>query len=202
MSFWLLVKGIMLIYILVVFLIVGHCAHCTSWCEVIPVVNWLESASAYPFRINSARHNHSDTRLVSEWRKFQQRMADSISNGSENEEMANQFSALITRSRDTQTNTIESPSSPCRWTRTKTNAADTGIAPPYSLRHRRNLTSVSKVCEAAPISLIWVTNRLNEWPVVPFKFPFIQIGKIDNGFCKGPNNKDFSAVSQTYLTRV
>ena len=29
--------------------------------------------------------------LVSEWPKFQQRMADSISNGSENEEVADQI---------------------------------------------------------------------------------------------------------------
>ena len=179
----------MLIYILVVFLIVGHCAHCTSWCEVIPVVNWLESTSEYLVRINSAWHNNSDSRLVSEWRKFQQRIADSISNGSEIEEMANQFSALITRSQDTQTNAIESPSSPCRWTCAKTNAADTRIAPPYSLRHKRNLTSVSKVCEAAPISLFWVTNGLNEWPVVRFKFPFIQIGKSTMAFVKGQSTR-------------
>ena len=46
-----------------------------------------------------------------------------------------------------------------------------------SLRRRRNLTSVSSVCEAAPISLFWAPNGLNELPEVRFEFPFILIGK-------------------------
>ena len=49
-------------------------------------------------------------------RKFQQRMADSISNGSENEEVTDQFSVWITRSQGTQTVAIALSSSPCRWT--------------------------------------------------------------------------------------
>ena len=40
-----------------------------------------------------------------------------------------------------------------------------------SLRRRRNLTSVSNVCEAAPRSLYLVPNGLNELPEVRFEFP-------------------------------
>ena len=46
-----------------------------------------------------------------------------------------------------------------------------------SLRRRCHLTSVSGVCEAAPISLFWAPNGLNELPEVHFEFPFILIGK-------------------------
>ena len=38
------------------------------------------------------RHDHSDLTPASEWRKFQMRMADTISNGSENEEVVSHFS--------------------------------------------------------------------------------------------------------------
>ena len=62
---------------------------------------------------------------------FQKRMAVSISSGSENEEVADQFSVWITRSQGTRTNAIPPPSSPSRWKRAKTNAADTGIALSY-----------------------------------------------------------------------
>ena len=78
------------------------------------------------------------------------------------------------------------------------NAADSGTASPYSLRHRRNLTSVSKVYEAAPISLFWVTNRLNELPVVRFKFPFILIGKSTMAFLKGQSTR----ISALFRTRT
>ena len=46
-----------------------------------------------------------------------------------------------------------------------------------SLRCRRNLTPVSNVCEAAPISMFWAPNGLNELPEVRVEFPFILIGK-------------------------
>jgi len=42
-----------------------------------------------------------------------------------------------------------------------------------NVRRRRNLTSVGTVCEAAPRSLFWAPNRLNELPEVRFEFPFI-----------------------------
>ena len=38
-----------------------------------------------------------------------------------------------------------------------------------SLRRRRILTSVSNVCEAAPISLVWSSNGLNELSEVRFQ---------------------------------
>ena len=50
-----------------------------------------------------------------------------------------------------------------------------------SLRHRRNLNSVSNVCEAAPISLFWAPNGLNELP----EFPFNLIGKSTMAFLTG-----------------
>ena len=50
----------------------------------------------------------------------------------------------------------------------------------YSLRGRRNLSSLSNVCEAAPRSLFW-TNGLNELPEMRFEFPFNLNGKIDDG---------------------
>ena len=112
-------------------------------------------------------------------------MADSISNGSENEEVTDQFSVWITRSQGTQTVAIALPSSPCRWTRAKPNAADIGMAPPYGLRHRCNLTSVSKVCDAAPISLFWPPTGFNELSEVRVKLPFILIGKSTIAFFKG-----------------
>ena len=123
--------------------------------------------------------------LVWEWRKFQQPMADSINNRSKNKEVADQFSVWITRRQGNQTNAIAPPLSPSRWRCAKTNAADTGIAPPYSLRHRHNLTSVSKVCEAEAISLSLGLNGVNELSVMRFKFPFILIGKSTMAFLKG-----------------
>ena len=56
---------------------------------------------------------------------------------------------------------------------------------PVSLRRRRNLTTVSNVCEAAPISLFWVPNALNELPEVRFEFPFKLIGKSTTAFSTG-----------------
>ena len=45
------------------------------------------------------------------------------------------------------------------------------------LLRRRNLTWVSNACEAAPRSLFWAPNGLNELPEVCCKFPFILIGQ-------------------------
>ena len=41
------------------------------------------------------------------------------------------------------------------------------------LYRRRNWTSVNNVCEAAPRSLFWASDWLNELPEVRFIFPFI-----------------------------
>ena len=130
-------------------------------------------------------YNRSDPGLVLKWRKIQQRMVDSTSNGSENLEGADQFSVCFRRSQDTQINAIAPPSSLCRWTRAKTNAADTGITQPYSLRHGSNLTSVRNVCEAASISLFWPPTNSTNLPKVCFKFSFILIGKSTMPFLKG-----------------
>ena len=62
---------------------------------------------------SKCRHDHSYPTPVSEWRNFQRHMADNISSGSENEEVADQFSVWITRSQGTQTHPIAPPSSPC-----------------------------------------------------------------------------------------
>ena len=46
----------------------------------------------------------------------------------------------------------------------------------YLLSHIQSalacLTSISRVCKAAPISLFWAPNRLKELPEVSFQFPF------------------------------
>ena len=51
-----------------------------------------------------------------------------------------------------------------------------------SLRGRRNLSSVSNVCEATPRTFFWTRNGLNELPEVCFEFPFILIGKSTVAF--------------------
>ena len=50
---------------------------------------------------------------------------------------------------------------------------------------RRNLTLVSKVFEAAPISLFWAPDGLNKLPEVCFEFPFNLIGKSTMAFLTG-----------------
>ena len=47
----------------------------------------------------------------------------------------------------------------------------------YSLLLRRNLTSVSNICKAAPVTLLWAPNALNELQEERFDFPFILNGK-------------------------
>ena len=79
----------------------------------------------------------------------------------------------------------------------------------------RNLTSVSDVCEGAPISLFWAPTGLNELREERFEFLFILIGQSTMTFLTGQSgvysntgtqvgvhNKDFGAVSWTDLTRV
>ena len=51
-----------------------------------------------------------------------------------------------------------------------------------SLRHRRNLTLVSNICEEAALSLFWAPNGLDELPEERFDFPFILIGKLTMAF--------------------
>ena len=55
-----------------------------------------------------------------------------------------------------------------------------------SLRCRRNLTPASNVCEVAPISLFWASNRLNKLPEMRCEFPFNLIGKLTMGFFNRP----------------
>ena len=50
------------------------------------------------------------------------------------------------------------------------------------MRRRRHLTRFSNICEAAPISLFWAPNGLNELPEVRFKFPFNLIGESAMAF--------------------
>ena len=53
----------------------------------------------------------------------------------------------------------------------------------------RNLISVSDVCEAAPISLFWVPNGLNELPEERFEFLFILIGQSTMAFLTGQSGR-------------
>ena len=86
-----------------------------------------------------------------------------------------------------------------------------------SLHHSHSLTTISRVCKAAPISLFWAPNRLNELPEVSFQFPFHLIGKLPMAFFNRPimartqtlvhrwesrTRIIFSAVWLTDLTRV
>ena len=83
-----------------------------------------------------------------------------------------------------------------------------------SLRRRRKLTSVFNICKAAPRSLFWVLNGLDEVPKVRFEFPFIVFGKSTMAFLTGQSwrilkfwytggaqNKDIGAISQTGFTK-
>ena len=104
-----LVKGIICWFIIFVPFYCSWALYCTALAGVGYFQSWIDE--------NQLPHNflessllvemptyHSDPMLVSEWRKFQKRMADSISNESENEEVADQLSVWITRSQGTQTN--------------------------------------------------------------------------------------------------
>ena len=55
-----------------------------------------------------------------------------------------------------------------------------------SLHRRRNLTLVSKVCEAASISLSWEPNGLNELPEIRFGISFHPDWQINNGLFNRP----------------
>ena len=50
---------------------------------------------------------------------------------------------------------------------------------------RRNLTPVSSVCEAAPLSLFCAGHGLNELPEMHCEFPFNLIGKSTMDFLTG-----------------
>ena len=54
-----------------------------------------------------------------------------------------------------------------------------------SLRRRCNLTWVSNICKAAPLSLFWAPNELDELQEEHFEFPFILIGKSIMTFFTG-----------------
>ena len=84
-----------------------------------------------------------------------------------------------------------------------------------SLRDRRNLTSESNACEAAPGSSFWAPNGLNELPQRAFRISFHLDCRIDNGILTGKHgvysnpgtqvetqSKEYGAVLQTDLTRV
>ena len=58
-----------------------------------------------------------------------------------------------------------------------------------SLRRRRNLTLVSNVCEAAPISLFWAPNGVNELPEVRFEFPSMLIGIMIMTYLNGQSRR-------------
>ena len=51
-----------------------------------------------------------------------------------------------------------------------------------SLLRRPYLIPVSKVCEAAPISLFWLPSGLNELPEMRVEFPFNLVGKFTIAF--------------------
>ena len=51
-----------------------------------------------------------------------------------------------------------------------------------SLHHKPNLTSVSNVCEAAPISLLWLPRDSMNYRKNVFEIPFILFGKSTMAF--------------------
>ena len=51
-----------------------------------------------------------------------------------------------------------------------------------SLCRRLDLSPVSDVCEAAPMSLFWAPNGLNELPEMCFEFPSKPIGELTMAF--------------------
>ena len=55
----------------------------------------------------------------------------------------------------------------------------------YTLRGEHNLALLSNTYEAAPISLFWAPNGVNELPEVRFEFPFILIGQWAMAFLIG-----------------
>ena len=56
----------------------------------------------------------------------------------------------------------------------------------HSLRHRRNLTSVTYLPTYLPTYLFWAPKGLNELLEVRFEFPFILIGKLTMVFFNKP----------------
>lgn len=60
-----------------------------------------------------------------------------------------------------------------------------------------NLTPVSKVCEAVPISMFWAPYGISELPEVHFEFPFNLIGKLTMVFF----NRSIMVRSQILVRR-
>ena len=56
-----------------------------------------------------------------------------------------------------------------------------------------SLTAVSKVCEAAPISLVWANNRFNKLPEMRFEFPSHLIGKLTMACLTGQSLRIFKS---------
>ena len=132
-------------------------------------------------------------------------MADSSNSGSENKEVADQFSVWITRSKGTQTITVVLPSSPCRWTR----ARQTLLT--FESPHRtacvtdeifnlcyKGLRSSVDILILAPqrtqriTGSASVSNFLSSWLAI----------KIDNGIFKRPIMASCSSLSSGLAERI
>ena len=85
----------------------------------------------------------------------------------------------------------------------------------FSTVFSKIVAPVSNICKAAPISLIWLPNRLNKLPEMVSNFPsnwmvnwqwfFSQANPgmyLNTGAEVGTVNEDFGAVSQMHLTRT
>ena len=55
----------------------------------------------------------------------------------------------------------------------------------YTVRREHNLALLSNVCEAAPISLFWAPNGVNELPEMRFAFPLVLTGQGAMAFLTG-----------------
>ena len=55
----------------------------------------------------------------------------------------------------------------------------------YSLCRRHNLTWDNNIGKAVLRGIFWAPNRLNEFPEVRFRFPFVLIGKLTMAFLTG-----------------
>ena len=73
---------------------------------------------------------------------------------------------------------------------------------PDCLRLRCNLTAVSDVCEAAPISLFGAANGLNRLPEVRFEFPFNLIGKSRIAFLTGQSWRSSQILVHNWRPRT
>ena len=60
-----------------------------------------------------------------------------------------------------------------------------------SLCRRLDLSPVSNVCEAVPMSLFWAPNGLNELPEIRFEFPFKLTGELTTELFKQANYSSY-----------